>query len=81
MFSKVIINLSDKEIFNKAMDKVINSYEHRGLRFNPMKWAKNVLNSIIEKIMNFILERGIPGLKSTESAKKSLFCETCPPCK
>jgi len=69
MFSKVMINLSDKETFNKAMDKVINSYEHRGLRFNPMKWIENVLNKIIEKIIKFILNRDIPGLKNTESAK------------
>ncbi|MCM1990653.1 hypothetical protein [Oceanirhabdus seepicola] len=69
MFSKVIMNLSDKEIFNEAMDKVINSYEHRGLRFNPMNWIKDLLNSIIEKIMNFILKRGTLGIKSSESAK------------
>jgi len=69
MFSNVMINLSDKEISNEAMDKVINSYEHRGLRFNPMNLIKNILQSIIEKIMNFILKRGMLGIKSTESAK------------
>ncbi len=69
MFSKVMMNLSDKETFNKAMEKVINSYEHRGLRFNPMNWIKNVLHNIIEKIMELILKRGMLGIKSSEGAK------------
>lgn len=64
-----MIYLSDKEIFNKAMEKVINSYEHRGLRFNPINWIKDIFRQLLEKIMKVILKRGMLGIRSTDSAK------------
>ncbi|WBW95977.1 hypothetical protein [Oceanirhabdus sp. W0125-5] len=64
-----MIYLSDKEAFNKAMEKVINSYEHRGLRFNPINWIKDILTKIIEKIVKLIIDRRLLGIQSSESAK------------
>lgn len=60
--SSFVFFLDQKEKFNNAMDKVINSYEHRGLRFDPIQWIKDFIAKAIEKIFELILKNADGGI-------------------